>query len=192
MMRRSRSKLWMIRAIAPVSFLLAFGAYLALINISGNFHPVVAGELYRSAQPTPARIAAYKSKYGIATIVNLRGENGRHAWYRDEIAASRRLGIAHVDFRMSAKHELSRERAAELLSILKTARKPILIHCHSGSDRSGLAAAVYLAATGHGEDAAEAQLSWRFGHLGIPLLSSTYSMDTTFEHLEPWLGFPHS
>ena len=56
------------------TFLLAFGAYLALINVSGNFHPVVAGELYRSAQPTPARIAAYKSKYGIATIVNLYDE----------------------------------------------------------------------------------------------------------------------
>jgi protein tyrosine/serine phosphatase len=191
-MKQRRFKPWMVGALAPLAVLLLFGGYLASINISGNFHPVVAGELYRSAQPSPAQIAAYKSNYGIATIINLRGENQHHSWYRNEIAASRRLGIAHVDFRMSARRELTLEKAAQLISILKTAKKPILIHCHSGSDRSGLAAAVYLAAMGHGEAAAEAQLSWRFGHLGIPFLSATYSMDATFERLEPLLGIPNS
>jgi len=153
---------------------------------------VVAGEFYRSGQPTPEQIAAYKSKYGIATIVNLRGPNARHSWYQAEVAAARRHGIAHVDFRMSAKHLLSQERAAELVAILKTAKKPVLIHCQSGADRSGLVAALYLATTGRGEAAAEAQLSLRFGHFAIPVLSRAYAMDETFERLEPWLGFPDS
>jgi protein tyrosine/serine phosphatase len=191
-MMQFKSRRWKFGALAPFTLVVLLGIYVGWVHFSGNFHPVLAGELYRSAQPTPERIAAYKSDYGIATIINLRGANPSRSWYRDEVAASRRLGIKHLDFRMSARHVLAQEKAAELISIMKTAQKPILIHCQAGADRTGLAAAIYLAATGHEEADAEAQLSWKFGHLGIPILSKTHAMDTTFERLEPWLGFPRS
>jgi protein tyrosine/serine phosphatase len=101
--------------------------------------------------------------------------------------------VAHVDFRMSASRELTQSEAERLLAILNAADKPLLIHCQSGADRSGLAAALYLAAIArHGEAAAEDQLSIRYGHIGLPHVSSAYAMDRTWETLERWLGFSGS
>lgn len=187
---RRKWKTWQ-RVLAGTLLAAAlFGGYLGALQLTGNFHAVVPGELYRSNQPSPARIARYQAEYGIKTIINLRGPNPNQTWYRDEIAASRRLGIAEVDFRMSARHELPRDKAVKLIAIMRKAERPILIHCKSGADRSGLAAALYLAATGRGEEAAEGQMSVRYGHLGIPYLSATYAMQTSFERLEPLFGFP--
>ena len=59
------------------------------LQLGGNFHTVVPGELYRSAQPTAAMIAEYQQNYGIKTIVNLRGENIGSGWYDAEVAEAR-------------------------------------------------------------------------------------------------------
>ena len=170
----------------------AFGFYLGAMQISGNFHPVVPGEFYRSAQPTAADIAHYQKEYGIKTIINLRGENVGSAWYDTEIAQAQRLGIAHVNFRMSAKRELTPAQFTELIAILQNVEKPVLVHCNSGADRSGLISALYVAAIAKmGEEAAESHLSWWYGHIPV-LFRAAYAMDHTFENLEPALGFPNS
>jgi protein tyrosine/serine phosphatase len=155
--------------------------------LSGNFHTVVAGELYRSAQVTPTRLEAYQRLHGIRTVINLRGAKPQAAWYRDEVAAADQLGIVHIDFRMSARRPLSMDQAHALLALLKTAPKPILVHCESGADRSGLAAALYLAGIyGAGAREAQRQLSIRFGHIGIPYISRAYAMDESWAAFEPY------
>jgi protein tyrosine/serine phosphatase len=93
---------------------------------------------------------------------------------------------------MSAGQQLTQDRAAKLVAILKHAERPILIHCNGGADRSGLVSALYLAAIAQqGEKAAESQISIRYGHISLPF-APAYAMDVTFEALEPWLGFPNS
>lgn len=169
---------------------LVIGGYFGVLQLTGNFHPVVAGEIYRSAQPSAVDIARYRNTYGIRTVINLRGANPGTGWYDAEVSGTTRLGVAHIDFRMSASHELSRAEAAKLVDILRHAEKPILIHCKSGADRSGLAAALYVAAVAElGERAAEDQISLRYGHISFPL-NSAYAMDRTLEALRPWHGFP--
>jgi len=176
--------------IGAIVIVAAYAGYLCLTN---NFHIVVADELYRSAQPTETQIAEYKTGYGIQTIINLRGENSGSPWYDKEVETAKKLGIELINFRMSAKEDLTHEQVSALIHILENAKKPILVHCMHGADRSGLAAAFYLAAVAHqGERAAERQLSIRFGHIGIPHLFSAYAMDRTFEKMEPTLGFSGS
>jgi protein tyrosine/serine phosphatase len=176
-------------ALAILIAALGSGGYLGYLQLSGNVHTVAAGELYRSAQPSAAQITEYATRYGIRTIVNLRGENAGRPWYDNEVAASANLGISHIDFRMSASRELTQEQAERLLAILETAEKPLLIHCQAGADRSGLAAALYLVAIAkEGEEIAEDQLSIRYGHVGLPHLSSAFAMDRSWEKLEPWLS----
>jgi len=76
-----------------------------------------------------------------------------------------------------------------LIALLRSAPKPVLIHCKQGSDRTGLASALYLAALAKaGEPVSEEQLSVRYGHIAIPLVG-TYEMDRSFEAMEPRLGF---
>jgi protein tyrosine/serine phosphatase len=178
--------------IAVLAVVLTIGAYAGIMQLTGNFHPVIAATLYRSAQPSAAEIRRYHAVYGIRTIVNLRGEHDRASWYEAEATEAKRLGITLVNFEMSAGQQLTQDRAAKLVAILKHAEKPILIHCKGGADRSGLASALYLAAVAkQGEQAAESQISIRYGHISLPF-APAYAMDLTFEALEPWLGFPHS
>ena len=189
--KRYRKALWGIGG-GFFACLLTAGLYLGGLQLTGNFHTVIPGTLYRSAQPSAADISGYHQAYGIKTVVNLRGEHPGEDWYEAEVAEAGRLGIDHVDFYMSASLELSQAQAEELLSIFERAQRPLLIHCKAGADRSGLAAALYLAAVSkHGEEAAEEQISLRYGHVSIPF-AGAFAMDETFEVLEPWLGFPDS
>lgn len=189
-MTSRKKKIIRIVVAGPILALLLAGAYLGTLQLVGNFHTVIPGTLYRAAQITPERLSDYKTQYGVRTIINLRGATPGSAWYDAELKASYELGISHLDFRMSASRLLSRQRAAELIALMRSAPKPLLIHCRAGADRTGLASALYLAAiAGAQEEAAERQLSVRFGHIGIPYLSAAYPMDESWEDFEPWLGF---
>lgn len=184
---RFLGKTTLVAATSAIVFGLAIGAYLGYLQLSGNFHTVIAGELYRSAQPTPAQMEAYVRDHGIKTIVNLRGQNLKSAWYSEEINTAERLGLQHIDFRMSASKELTPDKADQLVAILKAAPKPVLIHCQAGSDRSGLASVLYSREiAGVDEATAERQLSIHFGHIGIPYLSSAFAMDRSWEELETY------
>lgn len=168
---------------------LALGAYASDILLRGNFAPVIKGEVYRSAQLSNGLMRQNVRRYGIKAILNLRGANQGEHWYDKEIANAKELGVVHIDFSMSAKHQLSQDQAQTLIDLMAKAPKPLLIHCNGGSDRTGLAAALYLASIAkRGEETAEGQLSLRFGHLPLPFLPA-YAMDRTWEALEPWLGF---
>jgi protein tyrosine/serine phosphatase len=119
----------------------------------------------------------------------LRGDNTGTSWYDSEISETRRLNVAHVNFRMSARRELTATEAATLIMLMKEAEKPVLIHCQAGADRSGLASAIYLAAVkGSDEATAGSQLSIRFGHFSLPFIAE-YAMNRTFKALAPSLGF---
>ncbi|TCR76693.1 tyrosine phosphatase family protein [Rhizobium sp. BK376] len=171
--------------VATGSVAAGCGAYVGYLQVSGNFHQVIPGELYRSGQPSAEDLGAYVQTYGIKTVVNLRGFHPEKAWYRDEVAMSKGLGVTHIDFGISASKDLPAEKAAQLVAFMKSAPKPILVHCQSGADRSGLVAALYVhQVAGQSEETARGQLSFYYGHVGIPLLSAAYAMDRSWQAIE--------
>ncbi|KQS76301.1 protein tyrosine phosphatase [Rhizobium sp. Leaf384] len=178
----------LLTAFLPLTLVTA--AHFGRILLTDNFHEVIPGQLYRSAQPSGADLSEYKSRYGIRTVINLRGE-GSSAWYRDEVEAAAREGMVHIDFRMSAFKALTLEENYALIAILRDSPKPILIHCKSGADRTGLASVIYASQVA-GEDAETAgrQLSIAYGHIAIPFLSSAFAMDESWEAFEATLNRP--
>lgn len=177
--------------LALVALPFVFLLYIGVLQISGNFHEVIAGQLYRSSQLSRTQLENYVKTNGIKTIINLRGRNDASEWYRDELATAEQLGVQHVDFGMSARKEMTPGRVAQLIQIMRDAPKPILIHCKSGADRTGLASAIYVSrVAGLDEQTAQNQLSIRFGHLGIPYLSSAYAMDRSWEVIETMKSTP--
>jgi len=184
-----RVRVLSLTALVGASFL---GGYLVTIQYKGNVHTIIAGQAYRSNQPDPSRIAQLQTLYGIKTIINLRGAEPGSKWYDDEVATSKALGIEHTDYAMSSRRQLTAEQTRTLIALMQKAEKPILIHCKAGSDRTGLAAALYVAAVAKGgERRAEGQMSIAYGHFGLPL-SPTHAMEDTFEAIEAELGFTGS
>lgn len=178
--------------VAAGALMVVAGGFYAHMLWTTNLHPVIAGELYRSSQPSATNIAEFQKQYGIKTIINLRGYNSGHHWYDKEVAEAKELNIDHIDFHMSSGRELTQAQAAQLVEIMRDAPKPILIHCQAGADRTGLASALYLAAIAKTNEAtAEGQMSIIYGHLPFSF-TRAYAMDRTFEKLEPWLGFSAS
>jgi protein tyrosine/serine phosphatase len=179
-------------ALASIAAILLFAAFLGLQLHFDNFHEVIPNELYRSAQLDAEDIKHHVEKKAIRSILNLRGAHEGQVWYDEEVAETERLGISHIDFKMSATEELSTEQALALIEVMRKAPKPMLIHCRSGADRTGLAAAFYVAAVAKlGEESAERQLWIHYGHLPF-YFNGSYAMDRTFERLEPVLGFKDS
>lgn len=151
-----------------------------------------AGRSVSRGATLPAAITDYQREHGLRSIINLRGENRGAAWYDNEIATARRLGIQHIDFKMSARRGITKEEAWRLIKVMEQAPKPLLIHCESGADRTGLASALYLAAIKHADEAtAERQLSIRYGHIASPSAKG-WGMTVAFEDMEPSLGYQDS
>ena len=128
-----------------------------------NFARVAEG-VYRSNQPAPARLARYR-RMGIRSILNLRGDKPL-SYYLFEREAAAKLGLTMVDTRLFAKKLPRPEVLIELEQIFRRIEKPFVMHCKSGSDRAGFAAALYLMMI-ENRPVAEAaqQLHWRFLHL---------------------------
>lgn len=171
-------------ALILSALLLAVGWFGGL-HQSGNYHEILPGELFRSGQLSGADLNRRIAEDGIRSVINLRGSQTDKSWYDDEIAATRTAGAQHFDLRMSSAEPLDAARAAELVALIKAAPKPVLIHCEGGADRSGLAAALYLAATGHPLDEAAGQLSARYGFVGIEGVTRPWPMWESWLRLGP-------
>lgn len=128
-----------------------------------NFATVIPGKLYRCNHPTPARLARYQRRYGIRTLINLRGHRqcGSDALSRD---AAAKLGIIHIDMAFESRGAPHRDRILRFAEIYRTLQTPALMHCKSGADRAGLASGLALIFEGGSAADALAQLSLRYGH----------------------------
>jgi protein tyrosine/serine phosphatase len=173
----------LLSLIVTVGLALTAGAYFGTLELRDNFRVVVPDKLFRSGQLEEGELAALAWKHGIKTIINLRGENLNKNWYQNEVREAEFSGVKHIDFKMNSGRELTKKQTAELIQIMRDAPKPLLIHCQGGSDRSGLAAALYMAAVERKpKKEAEQQLSLIYGHL--PSFGKD-KMCTTFDKLDP-------
>jgi hypothetical protein len=129
-----------ILVIAVVLALLFFGGFYGFF-FRNNFGVVEAGRVYRSAQPK-SELKSVLAMYRIATVLNLRGGSKSDWWYADEVKATR--DIDFFDFPLSAERRPSRNELLKLVDLFQRCKYPLLIHCKSGSDRTGLACALYL------------------------------------------------
>jgi protein tyrosine/serine phosphatase len=158
-------------------------AYIASILAGANFHPVTDGEAYRSGQINQDELEKYLKEYRIRSVLNLRGENSGADWYEDEIAICKKLSVRHYDLAMTSSGNPGRDVLARLMTIFKEAPRPVLIHCRSGSDRTGLVAAMWkVVVDGDPKTIAEKQLSIRYGHIPV---GQTSVLDDFFRDWEP-------
>jgi protein tyrosine/serine phosphatase len=60
------------------------------------------------------------------------------------VRTAAQLGVTHYDVKLSAFREVDSGTLETILAIMRQAPKPLLLHCKSGADRSGLIASLYV------------------------------------------------
>ncbi|MDB5814288.1 MAG: tyrosine protein phosphatase [Rhodocyclales bacterium] len=149
--------------------------------IYNNLHALPGG-LYRCSQPSPGQIRKYQRKYGIKTIINLRGADDtlRYALQED---VCQELGIKLVNHKgILSRSAPETEVVLATQQLFDSIEYPALVHCKSGADRAGFASALYRLFRLHEQAAkAEHELDWTYGHLKG---SKTGILDFFFEEYE--------
>ncbi|MEL6683315.1 MAG: tyrosine-protein phosphatase [Pseudomonadota bacterium] len=128
-----------------------------------NFAEIVPG-VYRSNHPHHDRFVSY-AEMGVKAVLNLRGV-AQQSHYLFEQESCETLGLELVTVHLAARSFPKQERLTALLNAFESLPRPFMIHCKSGADRTGLAAALYLL---HFHDVADevarAELSFKYLHI---------------------------
>lgn len=147
------------------------GAWLEMLILDHGFlrlayrhwHEVAPG-LYRSNQPAPFQVRR-AARSGIRTIVNLRRAN-ESGHYLLEREAAAKAGVTLVDFFLSSRGPPRRQQLLDAADMFGRIDFPVLVHCKSGIDRTGLMGALYILIRGGSAGEALEQFGWRYGYIG--------------------------
>lgn len=128
-----------------------------------NRHLIGNGIVWRSAQPTPHQLGWFK-RQGVRSVISLRGGREHGSWPLQREACERE-GLTLVEFVLRSRDAPSRETILSAKEFFESIEYPAMMHCKSGADRAGLAAALFLILhEGRPVREAVGQLSPRYGH----------------------------
>jgi len=151
-----------------------------------NFHVVEPGRFYRSAQVNRYQLEQWIDRYDLKTVVSLRGGSSGHPGLEASRSAAANKGIRFVQHRLRARRYPTKAELLGLWKVFAEGEYPMLVHCESGVDRSGLASGLYLLWRTNDLDQAEGQLDflpyWHTGWFG------SYKLDRVFEMYRPFHG----
>lgn len=172
------------RALAVQGLIFALAAAFHAPVYQANFGVVDPDRVFRSAQLEHSLDRTLDTQ-GIASILNLRGGSQNDAWYAHEIAASQHRGIDFYDVSLRHDRRPSRSELLALLDLFDRCRYPLLIHCKSGADRTGLVSGLYLMAK-RGVPPQQAERAFTIRHSHIPLLGPE-RLHEPFREYADWL-----
>ncbi len=130
-----------------------------------NFHRI-SDEAFRSSQPTMWQMRRMVKKYGIKTIVNLKGANADSAYWHFEREQCAKLGVKLVDISIASRNIPNLERLRRAREVFETVEYPVWMHCKAGADRAGIYATLYQYFRQHIPIERTDQLKlWPYGHI---------------------------
>lgn len=129
---------WSDRASAWLHLLLIDHGIFRLVYL--NSHRV-GDRVWRAAQPAPHDLGRFARK-GVRTVMCIRAGVDLPG-LELEREACERLGLDLIEVKLRGRAAPSREAIEELIALFRRIEYPVLIHCKSGADRTGLVAAIY-------------------------------------------------
>ena len=153
--------------------------FLLLAACTGlrEFEPGV----WRSPQPGEDQLARRIEQLQLRTVVCLRGGEGAKASRR----ATENSGAEFVNVPMSATRAPQPETLLALWQVAATAKRPLLLHCMAGADRTGLASAIFVLHDTGDLERARGELTIMHGHLAF---TATGAMDAVLDAYAPFEG----
>lgn len=180
-------------AMLVCTLVLAFAAWEFRGPLfKGNLGIVDPGKVIRSAQPT-TQLRRWVDDFHLKSIFNLRGGGPEDWWYEAEVRTAQQHGLSFYDLPLSATRRPGRVDLLTLIDVLERCPYPLLIHCKSGADRTGLASTLYLMCVrGEPPENAARAFSIEYGH--VPL-GGTEHLHEPIDEYAAWLkanGLAHT
>lgn len=130
-----------------------------------NFHRV-SGDTFRSSQPTMWQLRRMVKKYGIKTILNLKGANPGSAYWAFEKEQCAKLGVKLVDIEIKSRETPTAGDVRHAKEVFESIEYPMWMHCKAGADRTGIYATLFQYFHLHMPIEKTDQLKlWPFGHI---------------------------
>jgi len=169
----------LLKYISFITLILVI-IFTFIIHVQGNFYQV-NDDVYRSGQLNKYNLEYYINSHKIKTILNLRGYSKKQ-YYIDEINISNQLNVKHIDFEISNRVFLDFNKTSQLVEIMKKAKKPLLIHCAGGADRTSMASALYqYAIENKSKKESNEEFSIIYGHTPY-FRKHVIAMDNSFDN----------
>lgn len=140
-------------------------AYFESALIDSNLHEIDPGQFYRAGQMSNPELIETVKRLGIKSVIDLRfGDDEPPPNVPTEEETTKALGGSYYHLRSKSSELPQLEEVQKLIEVYDTAERPLLVHCSSGTHRSGFASAVWVLT--QDQDAREKaldQFSPRFG-----------------------------
>jgi protein tyrosine/serine phosphatase len=108
---------------------------------------VAEGVLYRCGQPTPEELTDLIQRFNLRTVVSFRGMRDTadpDAWAQAEQTVCDAHGVEFLTIPCNHKNPPTRDQVAQFLAICRDPqRRPVLVHCRLGQQRTLLFCALY-------------------------------------------------
>jgi protein tyrosine phosphatase (PTP) superfamily phosphohydrolase (DUF442 family) len=181
--------------VLGLAVLLFVAGIILAHQVGDNFHAVIPNRVYRSGQLSGKSLEHYIMYYHLRSIINLRGPNPEDEWYQIECGSAAHLGVQHYDVPIDSGCPPNPDELRDLVTVLQKCPKPVLLHCQSGIDRSGIAAAISRLLLDDTVTPAEAKSQFRLLYGHFPWRESTAKHKAFLDLYEAWLtenGLPTS
>ncbi len=181
----------LILVLSPVALQMIgestyFTSYAANAIFRNNFHEVVPGRMYRSAQMSRSDLEEVIRANKIKSVIDLRlDEDSPDETGRSESEAAGAAGAAYRHIPFSSRRADQQESILRLLKAYSEMPPPFLVHCSSGTHRSGVAAAIWLLQNERGDTARAAeQLTMKYGFFQLERdLKAFFQNSPTLDHV---------
>jgi len=147
------------------TYLYALFVEHSILNIFWkNFHKVDEG-VYRSAQMNPYTLRKVIKKYNLKTIISFRQDIEKSPLSQLEKKVCEEMGVEFIRIGLTSRRLPKKEKLIELKQAFENAKKPMLMHCKAGADRTSLASFLYFYWNGKIKEAKKQFSFFKFGHI---------------------------
>lgn len=128
-----------------------------------HYGVVAQGALYRCGQPRPAELTELIDRLSLRTVVSLRGMrdvDDPDGWEQAERGLCEDKKVEFITIPCNHKNPPTRDQVAQFLNLCRDSqRRPVLVHCRLGQQRTLLFCALYrVHIDGLAPDAAEREM----------------------------------
>lgn len=179
---------WKVSIGVVVLFLVGFVWSSRGFLGGSNLHEEDPGRLYRSARLNPSELDALIKREGLRTVVAFTGDPQRHAWFAKYQKVCQANDVKLYAINLRDEVIPSRNALIQLVNVLESCPRPVVVQGYRGIDHSSFAAAVGKLLDGATPQVALQQFGLKYGQFGKPEHSP---LGRTLLSYQDWLNAHH-